>query len=338
MACAPRPLRDPYSGVRVESWRRAKATEVPFKPGARTASREADSRSLPLALGSESLLRVPSPATADDLLSHGSAIRLGVFLGVFALMSVWECLAARRTRTAPRRARWPSNLAVSFLHGFLTRLVAPAGAVGFALFAESRGFGLFPAVHWPGLVAGLACVLVLDLAIYWQHRLFHAVPLLWRLHRMHHTDLDVDVTTGARFHPFEILLSLGIKCLVIAALGAPAVSVLVFEVLLNATAMFNHSNVKLPGAVDRLLRCLVVTPDQHRVHHSVLPRETDSNFGFNLPWWDWLFGTYRAQPERGHDGMTLGVEQFRDPAELRLDRMLAQPFRTEPAPVAAANP
>lgn len=265
----------------------------------------------------------------DELLSREPAVRLGVFLGVFVLMSVWECLAARRERPVARLPRWPSNLGVSVLDGFLARLVAPAGAVGFALFVEAHGFGIFHAVAWPVLLEVVVSVVVLDFAIYWQHRLFHLVPLLWRLHRMHHADVDVDVTTGARFHPFEILLSLGIKFVVIAALGAPAVSVLLFEVLLNATAMFNHSNVRVPAAVDRVLRWLVVTPDLHRVHHSVLRRETDSNFGFNLPWWDWLFRTYRAQPEAGHDRMTLGLEQFREPKELRLDRMLTQPFRQE---------
>jgi sterol desaturase/sphingolipid hydroxylase (fatty acid hydroxylase superfamily) len=264
---------------------------------------------------------------SDALLPHASALRLAVFLGIFVLMGVWECLAARRERKLTRRHRWPGNLAVSFLDAFLARLVAPAGAVGCALLMEARGLGWFHSVAWPEpLEVGLSIV-VLDFAIYWQHRLFHLVPVLWRLHRLHHADLDVDVTTGARFHPFEILLSLGIKFLVIAALGAPAVSVLVFEVLLNATSMFNHSNVRIPAALERVLRCFVITPDLHRVHHSILRHETDSNFGFNLPWWDWLFRTYRAQPEAGHIGMTLGLEQFRDPKELRLVRMLTQPFR-----------
>lgn len=266
---------------------------------------------------------------SDALLHHASTLRLGIFLGLFVLMAGWECLAARRERKLSRLHRWPGNLSVSFLNAFLARLVAPAGAVGSALLAEARGFGLFHTVTWPALLEVMASVVVLDFAIYWQHRLFHFVPVLWRLHRMHHADVDVDVTTGARFHPLEILLSLGIKFLVIAALGAPAVSVLLFEVLLNATAMFNHSNVRVPEVVERVLRRIVVTPDLHRVHHSVLRRETDSNFGFNLPWWDWLFRTYRAQPEAGHDGMTLGLEQFRDPAERRLDRMLTQPFRQE---------
>ena len=263
----------------------------------------------------------------NDLLHHEPMLRLGVFLGIFVLMAGWECLAARRERKLTRLSRWPGNLGVSFLDAFLARLVAPAGAVGFALFVEARGLGLFHSFAWPTTLEVMLSVVVLDLAIYWQHRLFHFVPVLWRLHRMHHADLDVDVTTGARFHPFEILLSLGIKFLVIAALGAPAVSVLIFEILLNGTSMFNHSNVRVPAAVDRVLRWFVVTPDLHRVHHSVLRHETDSNFGFNLPWWDWLFRTYRAQPEAGHEGMTLGLEQFRDPRELRLDRMLTQPFR-----------
>jgi sterol desaturase/sphingolipid hydroxylase (fatty acid hydroxylase superfamily) len=169
----------------------------------------------------------------------------------------------------------------------------------------------------------------LDLAIYFQHVLFHAVPALWRLHRMHHADQEIDVTTGARFHPIEILLSMGLKLGVVAALGAPAVAVLIFEVLLNATAMFNHSNARMPAWLDRALRWIVVTPDMHRVHHSIVACETNSNFGFNLPWWDRLFGTYRGQPAAGHAAMTIGIEQFREPAEQRLVRMLTQPFRDD---------
>ena len=214
----------------------------------------------------------------------------------------------------------------------MTRIVAPTGAVGFALFAEAHGLGLFKVVALPAWLEMVLALLTLDLAIYLQHRLFHYAPVLWRLHRMHHADLDVDVTTGARFHPFEILLSLGIKFVVIVTFGAPALSVLVFEILLNATSMFNHSNVRVSQAIERVLRCLVVTPDMHRVHHSVVRRETDSNFGFNFPWWDRLFGTYRAQPEAGHDGMTIGIEQFREPTELRLDRLLTQPFRSDKRP------
>lgn len=197
------------------------------------------------------------------------------------------------------------------------------------MFAAARGWGLFNSASWPAWLEFLLALLTLDLAIYLQHRGFHFVPVLWRLHRMHHADLDVDVTTGARFHPVEILLSLGIKFVVIVALGASAASVLIFEILLNATSMFNHSNVRMPEALERVLRWLVVTPDMHRTHHSILRRETDSNFGFNFPWWDRIFRTYRHKPEAGHDRMILGIECFRDPKELRLDRMLAQPFRKD---------
>ena len=196
-----------------------------------------------------------------------------------------------------------------------------------ALVAEAQGWGLFNALAAPWWVALVGSVIVLDLAIYLQHVLFHAVPALWRLHRVHHADLEFDVTTGLRFHPVEILLSMGIKLAVVVALGPPAVAVLIFEVVLNATAMFNHGNVRLPAYVDRVARWVVVTPDMHRVHHSVRPDETNSNFGFNLPWWDRLLGTYRAQPADGHEGMTIGIEQFRQARELWLDRMLIQPLR-----------
>jgi sterol desaturase/sphingolipid hydroxylase (fatty acid hydroxylase superfamily) len=265
-------------------------------------------------------------ALAKFLLAHEPIIRLGAFAGVFAVMALWELVAPRRTQAVGRRRRWPSNLGIAFLNTFLVRLVLPTGAVGMAAFAEARGWGLLNAIATPEWVAVLAAVIVLDLAIYLQHVLAHAVPVFWRLHRMHHADLDVDVTTGARFHPIEILLSFGIKLAVVAALGAPPAAVVIFEVLLNATSMFNHGNARMPTVVDRWLRWLVVTPDMHRVHHSILPRETNSNFGFNLPWWDRLFGTYRAQPAAGHAAMTLGIEQFRDRREQRLDRMLWQPF------------
>jgi sterol desaturase/sphingolipid hydroxylase (fatty acid hydroxylase superfamily) len=214
----------------------------------------------------------------------------------------------------------------------MTRIIAPTGAVGFALFAEAHDLGLFNVVALPVWLELVLALLTLDLAIYLQHRLFHYAPVLWRLHRMHHADLEVDVTTGARFHPVEILLSLGIKFVVIVPLGIPPLAVLLFEIGLNATSMFNHSNVRVSPVIERVLRCLVVTPDMHRVHHSVVRRETDSNFGFNFPWWDRLFGTYRAQPEAGHDDMTIGIEQFREPTELRLDRMLTQPFRKDKGP------
>ena len=260
----------------------------------------------------------------------GPAIRLAFFLGVFAIVAVCEALAPRRARTLPRRARWSNNVGVVVLNTLVLyavlRVVFPAAAVGVALAAEARGWGLLNAVGAPIWLAVPLSVVLLDLAIYLQHVMVHAVPALWRLHRMHHADLDFDVTTGARFHPIEILLSMLIKIALVAALGPPAVAVLIFEVLLNASSMFNHGNLAIPRQVDRVLRWLVVTPDMHRVHHSVVVAETNSNFGFTLPWWDRLFGTYRAQPAAGHAAMTIGIEQFRDPGDLRLDRMLIQPF------------
>jgi sterol desaturase/sphingolipid hydroxylase (fatty acid hydroxylase superfamily) len=263
----------------------------------------------------------------EFLLSNEPVLRLSIFASVFTIMALWEVLAPRRRLAIGRITRWPSNLGVVMLDTVVVRILFPTSAVGLALLAEAKGFGLFNA--WPvaGWISIIASVAVLDLAIYFQHVLFHAVPALWRLHRMHHADLEFDVTTGARFHPIEIMLSMLIKFAVIGALGAPAVAVLIFEVLLNGTAMFNHSNVRLPRQIDRVVRWFIVTPDMHRVHHSVVVRETNSNFGFNLPWWDRLFGTYRDQPAAGHEAMTIGIEQIRDPAEQRLDRMLTQPFR-----------
>ncbi|MBW0003355.1 MAG: sterol desaturase family protein [Hyphomicrobiales bacterium] len=264
-----------------------------------------------------------------SFLAHEPFIRLGAFVGVLVAMAVWELLAPRRHQSVGRVRRWPGNLGVVVLDTLILRIVFPTAAVGMALVAGAHGFGLFNALPVPYLVATVASVILLDLAIYLQHVLFHAVPVLWRVHRMHHADLEFDVTTGVRFHPFEILLSMLIKLGVVAALGAPALAVLLFEVLLNATSMFNHANVRLPAALDRVMRWIIVTPEMHRVHHSAIPRETNSNFGFNLPWWDRWFGTYRAEPEEGHEKMTIGIEQFRDPRELRLDRMLVQPFRED---------
>jgi sterol desaturase/sphingolipid hydroxylase (fatty acid hydroxylase superfamily) len=254
-------------------------------------------------------------------------LRLGVFLGVLAIMALWELLAPRRRRDIPRVIRWSNNLALVVIDTIVLRLTFPILAVGLAIMAQERGWGLFNIVEVPAWVAVLASVIILDLVIYLQHVMFHAVPALWRLHRMHHADLDFDVTTGLRFHPIEIVLSMGIKLAMVLVLGPPAVAVLIFEVLLNATAMFNHSNVRLPLGVDKVLRLVMVTPDMHRVHHSILPQETNSNFGFNLPWWDRLLGTYRAQPAAGHDAMTIGIEQFRTPRDQWLDRMLVQPVK-----------
>ncbi len=261
------------------------------------------------------------------LKANEPAVRLGVFGGVFAAMALWEFLAPGRAQALGRMVRWPNNFGVAALNALLVRLLFPAAAVGFAYYAQARGWGFFNLVDASVWVAIVASVLLLDLAIYGQHVLFHAVPVFWRLHRMHHADTEFDVTTGLRFHPVEILLSMGIKFVVVLALGAPPMAVLIFEVVLNASSLFNHGNVRLPGALDRVVRWLLVTPDMHRVHHSVRREETDSNFGFNVPWWDRIFGTYCAQPADGHDGMTIGIPDFRDPREAWLDRMLVQPGR-----------
>jgi len=256
-------------------------------------------------------------------------IRLGIYLGVLAALMLWEVAAPRRALVQGRLRRWPGNIGIAALNTLVLRLVAPGAAVGIAFWAEQAGIGLFNLVALPYWLAVLLSFLALDLLIYGQHVAFHKIGLFWRLHRMHHADLDIDATTGSRFHPVEILLSIAIKAAVVLLLGAPALAVLLFEVLLNATSMFNHANVRMPAGIDRVLRFLVVTPDMHRVHHSWHRDETDSNFGFNLPWWDRLFGTYQPQPRDGHDGMTIGLTMFRDPGQLRLDRMLLQPFRNE---------
>jgi sterol desaturase/sphingolipid hydroxylase (fatty acid hydroxylase superfamily) len=268
--------------------------------------------------------------------TNEATIRLGVFAAVLIAMALWEAASPRRPRSYSRLRRWPSNLAVVALNTALVRIVLPTTAVALALLGAHRGWGLLnnlplpPNRPLPSWITVAGSIVLLDAVIYLQHVMFHAVPALWRVHRMHHTDLDFDVTTGARFHPIEIVLSMLIKFAAVVTLGASALGVLVFEVLLNATSMFNHGNVRLPRRFDRYLRWFVVTPDMHRVHHSIVVDETNSNFGFNLPWWDRLLGTYRDQPAAGHDGMTIGIEQFREARELRLDLMLEQPFRGVP--------
>lgn len=269
-------------------------------------------------------------------LENEPAIRLAAFAGVFALMAGWEAVAPRRVRSLPRRLRWPHNLALVVLNSIVVRLLFPLAAVGFAALAAARGWGVFNSFELPFWLAFLLSILALDLVIYLQHVMFHAVPALWRLHRVHHADLDFDVTTGARFHPIEIALSMLIKLAAIVLLGAPAVAVLVFEVFLNAAAMFNHSNARIPLSVDRALRWFVVTPDMHRIHHSVERRETDSNFGFNLTWWDRLLGTYRPDPIAGQEAMAIGIPEYRDPAQCAtLTGMLALPFRYETSDIPA---
>lgn len=264
----------------------------------------------------------------DFILSHELAIRLSAFFGIFAIMASWEVHAPRRKLLASKLYRWLSNLGLVLLNTLLLRLIFPAAAVGMASYAVTHGWGLFNAIHLPVWLAVAVSVVLLDLVIYLQHVMVHAVPALWRLHRVHHADPDYDVTTGARFHPLEIILSMLIKFATIAALGPPVVAVIIFEVALNGMAMFNHGNVGLPAWLDRKLRWLLVTPDMHRVHHSVEVDETNSNFGFNLSIWDRLMGTYRDQPRLGHLDMTIGLDTIKDPRRTtRLPGMLMIPFQ-----------
>ena len=260
------------------------------------------------------------------MLVYEMPVRLSAFIGIFVLMALWEWFTPRRRLTVSKTTRWASNLGIVAINTLVLRILLPTAAVAIALMAEERGWGLLNNLALPYWLAVAGSVIILDFIIYLQHVMFHAVPALWRLHMVHHADLDFDVTTGARFHPIEIILSMILKIAVIAALGPLAVGVLIFEVTLNATSMFNHSNIRMPLALDRVLRWLVVTPDMHRVHHSVIRNETNSNFGFNLPWWDRLFGTYQAQPRAGHEDMTIGLYQFRDLRVARLHWMLLLPF------------
>ena len=264
---------------------------------------------------------------SEFLLTHEPLVRLFFLFSILATMALWEMAAPRRRQEIPRLLRWTNNIGVVVVDTLLVRLTFPIVAVGMALLADERGWGLLNAFEAPVWLAFVVSLLLFDLVIYLQHIMFHAVPALWRLHRMHHADLEFDVTTGLRFHPIEILLSMVIKLALVVVLGPPAVAVLVFEILLNGTSLFNHSNIRIPLWLDRILRLIVVTPDMHRVHHSIHPHETNSNFGFNLPWWDRLLGTYQAQPKEGHESMTIGIEQFRTSRDLWLDRMLIQPLR-----------
>jgi len=263
----------------------------------------------------------------EFIMNNEVLIRLSFFLGVFAIMATWEFIAPRRALTVSKIVRWTNNLGLVFLNTLILRLLFPAAAVGLAAFSSEQGWGLFNYYDVTTVLAVVISVVVMDFIIYLQHVMVHAIPVLWRLHRVHHADLDYDVTTGARFHPIEIILSMLIKFATILLLGPPVVAVVIFEVMLNATAMFNHSNVRLNLVVDRWLRLLVVTPDMHRVHHSVEDDETNSNFGFSLPWWDRLFGTYRNQPRGGHENMTIGIRTFREQKMTSwISGMLIMPF------------
>ena len=258
------------------------------------------------------------------LLANEKEVRMGFFFGMLLFIGLWELVAPTRALTVSKAVRWANNLGLVFFNSFILRVLFPAAAVGFA---SEQGWGLFNYVEVPFWLAVVASVIIMDFVIYIQHVMVHAIPMLWRLHRVHHADLDYDVTTGSRFHTIEIILSMLIKFATILLLGPPIIAVIIFEIVLNATAMFNHGNISLPKTLDKYLRLLLVTPDMHRVHHSVEDDEANSNFGFSLPWWDRLFGTYRDQPRAGHKGMTIGINKFRDPKQVAwLPGMLALPF------------
>jgi sterol desaturase/sphingolipid hydroxylase (fatty acid hydroxylase superfamily) len=254
-------------------------------------------------------------------------VRLCFFLGVFALIAFWELMAPRRPLATNKNQRWLANIIIAALNTGLMQAIFPVLPVGLAVIAWAKWWGLFNSLELAYWMKCLLSFLILDLVIYLQHVLFHYLPILWRLHRMHHTDLDIDVTTGNRFHPLEIILSTCIKLAVVALIGAPAFAVILFEIILNAASQFNHGNILLPQKMDSFFRFLIVTPDMHRVHHSVIPSETNSNFGFAIPWWDRLFGTYRAQPQAGFDNMSIGLKQYRNPDKLKLWHLLLNPFK-----------
>ena len=264
----------------------------------------------------------------EFIIEHESTIRLGFFFGILLVMAIWEILAPRRDLTVNKSKRWVSNLGIVVLNTVVVRILFPTAAAGVAIYSIKQGWGVFNFIETPDWIAILVSVILLDMVIYWQHVIFHKVPVLWRLHRMHHADMDIDVTTGSRFHPIEIIISMLVKFSAVLILGVPVVAIIIFKVLLNLTAMFNHSNVKLPLGMDKVIRFLIVTPDMHRVHHSVIPQETNSNFGFNLSIWDRLFHSYTAQPKEGHNGMTIGLNEYREEqvAE-RLPGMLMIPFK-----------
>ncbi len=263
----------------------------------------------------------------EFLLANEKVIRMSFFFGMLVLIGLWELAAPKRALTISKSVRWINNLGLVFFNSFLLRVLFPAAAVGITVFANEQGWGLFNYVEVPFWFEVVAAVIIMDFVIYIQHVMVHAIPMLWRLHRVHHADLDYDVTTGARFHPIEIVLSMLIKFATILLLGPAVIAVIIFEVMLNATAMFNHGNISLPKTVDKYLRLLLVTPDMHRVHHSIEDDEANSNFGFSLPWWDRLLGTYRDQPRAGHQAMTIGINKYRDPKQVSwLPGMLMLPF------------
>jgi sterol desaturase/sphingolipid hydroxylase (fatty acid hydroxylase superfamily) len=253
-------------------------------------------------------------------------LRTYAFFSIISTVIIWEFFQSKRPLKQSKSKRWFNNLALIGLDSLIVRFLLPAGAVGIATWAEERGFGLLNTVELNTTLSIILAVIILDMIIYWQHRLFHVVPILWRLHQVHHADRDIDVSTGLRFHPIEILVSMMIKFTAVILLGAPAAAVILFEVILNGMAMFNHGNIKLPKTLDTWIRILFVTPDMHRVHHSILKHETNSNYGFNMSIWDKVFGSYHAQPDMGHQNMTIGLEQYQAQPTHSILWMLRLPF------------
>ena len=260
-------------------------------------------------------------------MSNGDTIRLGIFILAFLIIAVWEVLAPRRKTTHQRKKRWYGNLGLGALNPLVLRFCFPVLVIGVAVQAQQYGWGLFNVIETPYVIELILCLLLFDLAIYGQHIVFHRLSWLWRLHKVHHSDPDFDLTTALRFHPLEIVLSMLIKMIVTVLLGAPPLAVLIFEIVLNLTAIFNHGNIYIPISVDRALRKFLVTPDMHRIHHSTVPTETNSNYGFNLSCWDHLFTTYTAEPGKGQESMAIGLDEFKGTDKLRLAELLTLPFR-----------
>ncbi|MCP4184667.1 MAG: sterol desaturase family protein [Hyphomicrobiales bacterium] len=254
-------------------------------------------------------------------------IRPVIFVGLLFGFGIIEFLLPRRTLKPIKTKRWITNLLIIFIDSMLVKLLFKSAAIGVAVWAEVNGYGLFNVIEAPYWLAFGLSFAVLDFSIWLTHVVSHKIPILWKIHRMHHSDVDIDASTGIRFHPFEIVLSMCWKFLVVLALGAPVLSVLIFEVVLNGGALFNHSNIKIPLKIDRILRWIIVTPDMHRVHHSVISREYNSNYGFNLSIWDKIFSTYVDQPEKGHREMTIGLPDWQDEKPARLDWTLMVPFK-----------
>jgi sterol desaturase/sphingolipid hydroxylase (fatty acid hydroxylase superfamily) len=268
-----------------------------------------------------------SGTSSTTIMNYEITIRISSFFVILLLLAIWELLTPRRVLTTSKKLRWFNNLTIVLLDSVLVRLLFPLLPVSVAVLAHERGWGLLQHLASPYLFEVILAVILLDFVIYLQHVLFHSIPFLWRFHMMHHTDLDLDVTSGVRFHPIEIIISTGIKLTAVWLLGPSAMAVIIFEIALNGISMFNHSNIFIPLNLDRILRLIIVTPDMHRVHHSVIRKETDSNYGFTLPWWDRLLGTYRAQPDKGHQEMTIGISRLLDDKQQSLLWLLTIPFR-----------